>query len=84
MSQRCKKEVLGKRPISEATKRELKAIKVCAKSNIALDEGRMGKEKRLLKKSQRIQKRAKAQNQRREDRDLRQRGFNNMSRDGIA
>lgn len=84
MSQRCKKEVLGKRPISEATKRELKAIKVCAKSNIALDEGRMKKEKRLLKKSQRIQKRAKAQNQRREDRDLRQRGFNNMSRDGIA
>jgi hypothetical protein len=84
MSQRCKKEVLGKRPISEATKRELRAIKVCAKSNIALDEGRMGKEKRLLKKSQRIQKRAKAQNQRREDRDLRQRGFNNMSRDGIA
>ena len=84
MSQRCKKEVLGKRPISEATKRELKAIKVCAKSNIALDEGRMNKEKRLLKKSQRIQKRAKAQNQRREDRDLRQRGFNNMSRDGIA
>ena len=62
MSQRCKKEVLGKRPISEATKRELKAIKVCAKSNIALDEGRMNKEKRLLKKSQRIQKRAKAQN----------------------
>ncbi len=84
MSQRCKKEVLGKRPISEATKRELKAIKVCAKSNIALDEGRMKKEKRLLKKSQRIQKRAKAQNQRREDRDLRKRGFNNMSRDGIA
>jgi len=84
MSQRCKKEVLGKRPIAEATKRELKAIKVCAKSNIALDEGRMNKEKRLLKKSQRIQKRAKAQNQRREDRDLRQRGFNNMSRDGIA
>jgi|EP01047_Picozoa_sp_COSAG01_P022417 hypothetical protein len=84
MSKRCKKEVLGKRPISEATKRELKAIKVCAKSNIALDEGRMNKEKRLLKKSQRIQKRAKAQNQRREDRDLRQRGFNNMSRDGIA
>ena len=84
MSQRCKKEVLGKRPISEATKRELKAIKVCAKSNIALDEGRMNKEKRLLKKSQRIQKRAKAQNQRREDRDLRKRGFNNMSRDGIA
>lgn len=84
MSQRCKKEVLGKRPISEATKRELRAIKVCTKSNIALDEGGMGKEKRLLKKSQRIQKRAKAQNQRREDRDLRQRGFNNMSRDGIA
>ena len=84
MSQRCNKEVLGKRPISEATKRELKAIKVCAKSNIALDEGRMSKEKRLLKKSQRIQKRAKAQNQRREDRDLRQRGFNNMSRDGIS
>tara|TARA_R100000951_G_scaffold112470_1_gene112875 strand:+ start:534 stop:788 length:255 start_codon:yes stop_codon:yes gene_type:complete len=84
MSQRCKKEVIGKRPISEATKRELKAIKVCTKSNIALDEGRMKKEKRLLKKSQRIQKRAKAQNQRREDRDLRKRGFNNMSRDGIA
>lgn len=84
MSQRCNKEVLGERPISEATKRELKAIKVCAKSNIALDEGRMGKEKRLLKKSQRIQKRAKAQNQRRDDRDLRQRGFNNMSRDGIS
>jgi hypothetical protein len=84
MSQRCRKEVLGKRPISEATKRELKAIKVCAKSNIALDEGRMKKEKRLLNKSKRIQKRAKAQNQRREDRDLRQRGFNNMSRDGIA
>jgi hypothetical protein len=84
MSKRCKKEVLGKRPISEATKRELKAIKVCAKSNIALDEGRMKKEKRLLNKSKRIQKRAKAQNQRREDRDLRQRGFNNMSRDGIA
>lgn len=84
MSQRCNKEVLGERPISEATKRELRAIKVCAKSNIALDEGRMGKEKRLLKKSQRIQKRAKAQNQRREDRDLRKRGFNNMSRDGIS
>ena len=84
MSQRCKKEVIGKRPISEATKRELKAIKVCAKSNIALDEGRMKKEKRLLNKSKRIQKRAKAQNQRREDRELRKRGFNNMSRDGIA
>jgi len=84
MSQRCNKEVLGERPIAEATKRELKAIKVCAKSNIALDEGRMGKEKRLLEKSQRIQKRAKAQNQRRDDRDLRQRGFNNMSRDGIS
>ncbi len=84
MSQRCKKEVMGDNPISQATKRELRAIKVCAKSNIALDEGRMGKEKRLLKKSQRIQKRAKAQNQRREDRDLRKRGFNNMSRDGIS
>ena len=84
MSQRCNKEVLGERPIAEATKRELKAIKVCAKSNIALDEGRMGKEKRLLEKSQRIQKRAKAQNPRRDDRDLRQRGFNNMSRDGIS
>ena len=84
MSQRCKKEVMGDNPISGATKRELRAIKVCAKSNIALDEGRMGKEKRLLKKSQRIQKRAKAQNERRDDRDLRQRGFNNMSRDGIA
>ena len=84
MSQRCKKEVMGDNPISQATKRELRAIKECAKSNIALDEGRMGKEKRLLKKSQRIQKRAKAQNQRREDRDLRQRGFNNMSRDGIT
>jgi len=84
MSQRCKKEVMGDNTISQATKRELRAIKVCAKSNIALDEGRMGKEKRLLKKSQRIQKRAKAQNQRREDRDLRQRGFNNMSRDGIT
>ena len=84
MSKRCNKEVLGKRPISEATKRELRAIKVCAKSNIALDEGRMGKEKRLLNRSKRIQKRAKAQNQRREDRDLRKRGFNNMSRDGTA
>ena len=65
MSKRCNKEVLGKRPISEATKRELRAIKVCAKSNIALDEGRMKKE-------------------RREDMGLRKRGFNNMSRDGIA
>ena len=51
MSQRCNKEVLGERPIAEATMRELKAIKVCAKSNIAIDEGRMGKEKRLLEKS---------------------------------
>lgn len=84
MSQRCKIEVIGERPVSEATKKELRAIKVCAKSNIALDEGRMNKEKRLLNKSKRIQKRAKAQNQRREDRDLRKRGFNNMSRDGIA
>lgn len=84
MSERCKKEVIGDNPISEATNRELRAIKVCAKSNIALDEGRMGKEKRLLKKSQRIQNRAKMQNERREDMGLRKRGFNNMSRDGIA
>tara|TARA_R110000822_G_scaffold289858_2_gene411893 strand:- start:672 stop:926 length:255 start_codon:yes stop_codon:yes gene_type:complete len=84
MSQRCKKEVIGDNPISQATKRELRAIKVCSKSNIALDEGKMKKEKRLLKKSQRIQKRAKVQNQRREDMGLRKRGFNNMSRDGIA
>lgn len=84
MSQRCKKEVIGKRPVSDATKRELRAIKVCAKSNVALDEGRMNKEKRLFNRSKRIQKRATKQNQRREDRGLRKRGFNNMSRDGIA
>jgi hypothetical protein len=84
MSQRCKKEVIGKRPVSDATKRELRAIKVCAKSNVALDEGRMKKEKRLLNRSKRIQERATKQNQRKEDRGLRARGFNNMSRDGIA
>jgi hypothetical protein len=63
MSQRCKKEVIGKRPFSDATKRELRAIKVCAKSNVALDEGRMKKEKRLLNRSKRIQKRATKDNQ---------------------
>ena len=60
------------------------ADRVLNKANIALDEGRMIKEKRLFNRSNRIKKRANKVEQRESDYNLKKRGFNNMSRDGIA
>lgn len=61
-----------------------KSEKTAARGRKAVDEGRDKKATRLLKKAARQETRSIRIEERREDRRLRKRGFNNMSRDGIA
>jgi hypothetical protein len=74
-----------------ATQFKDRSKKVRAKSEItaakgrkAVDEGRDKKATRLLKKAARQETRSIRIEQREEDYKLKRRGFNNMSRDGIA
>lgn len=71
--------------------KKTRAEKVMAKSKItaakgkkAVDEGRDKKATRLLKKAARQETRSIRIEERKKDRELIKRGFNNMSRDGIA
>jgi len=61
-----------------------KSEKTAAKGRRAVDEGRNKKATRLLKKAARQENRSINIEEREDDYDLKRRGFNNMSRDGIA
>jgi len=70
--------------LKRSTKVALKAAKTAIKGRKAVDEGKDRKATRLLKRAARQENRSINIEEREDDYDLKRRGFNNMSRDGIA
>lgn len=70
--------------LKRSEKVRAKSEKTAAKGRKAVDEGRDKKATRLLKKAARQENRSINIEEREDDYDLKRRGFNNMSRDGIA
>ena len=70
--------------LKRSTKVALKAAKTAIKGRKAVDEGKDKKATRLLKKAARQENRSIRIEERESDYDLKRKGFNNMSRDGIA
>jgi len=70
--------------LKRSTKVALKAAKTAIKGRKAVDEGKDKKATRLLKRAARQENRSINIEEREKDYDLKRRGFNNMSRDGIA
>jgi len=70
--------------LKRSTKVALKAAKNAIKGRKAVDEGKDRKATRLLKRAARQENRSINIEEREDDYDLKRRGFNNMSRDGIA
>jgi tRNA1(Val) A37 N6-methylase TrmN6 len=70
--------------LKRSTKVALKAAKTAIKGQKAVDEGKDKKATRLLKRAARQENRSINIEERENDYDLKRRGFNSMSRDGIA
>ena len=70
--------------LKRSTKVRAKSERTAAKGRKAVDEGRDNKATRLLKRAARQENRSINIEEREDDYDLKRRGFNNMSRDGIA